>query len=484
MAQKGFTRKFRPLKILSEEDRKAIHRGILDILENTGIRFESQKALELFEVSGCKVNFDKMLVKFPPGLVEKSLIMVPSSFRMKSRDPKDDLIIGGDTLYFEGSVGQDFIDLETLERRPATLEENNDGVKVLDYLENIHSLLSYCPYMNIKDIPPVLLLTKSSESRFRYSTKIGRTAHSNGSEQFDIKMAYATNQYVTIAMEPSPPLTWGEDAINSGYRGCETPFPIRFSNGDIMGATSPASIAGSLVTAIAEIVSGIVMINLLKPGKEILVTNFVFPMEMVYGQPDFNSISSSLHTAAFNQYFRSFNIPIVNGAGQFSLAKNIGYQIGSEKALSLIISALSGANIIVVAGGFYAELTWSPVLAVLDNDLAGAVGHFIEGINVSDETLALDIINKVGPIPGLFLGEESTRRWWEKEFYVPKVMDRLAYDVWKKQGKKSEIDNAKEKVKEIIRTHKVSVPLTEEQNRELDNIYDEAKRYYEQKGLL
>ncbi len=177
MAQKGYSRKFSPLKILREEDVRALHRAVLDVLENTGIRFECQKALELFEAAGCKVNFKKMIVKFSPGLVEKSLKMVPSSFRMKSRDPKDDLIIGGDTLYFEGSVGQDFIDLDTLKRRPATLEENNDGVKVLDYLDNVHSLLSYCPYMNIKDIPPALLLTKSSESRFRYSTKIGRTAH-------------------------------------------------------------------------------------------------------------------------------------------------------------------------------------------------------------------------------------------------------------------------------------------------------------------
>jgi trimethylamine---corrinoid protein Co-methyltransferase len=484
MAQKGFTRKFKPLKILSEEDIKAIHRGVLYILENTGIRFESKKALELFEAHNCIVNFDKMLVKFPPGLVEKSLKMVPSSFSIKSRDPKNDLIIGGDNLYFEASVGQDFVDLETLERRPATIKDNNDGVKVLDYLENVHLLLSYCPYMNIKDIPPALLITKSMESRFRYSTKISRTAHSNDSDIFDIKMAYATNQYVTIAMEPSPPLTWSEDAINAGFRGCETPFPILFSNGDIMGGTAPASIAGSLVTSIAEEVSGIVMINLLKPGKEIVVTNFVFPMEMVNGQPDFNSITCSLHTAAFNQYFRNFNIPIRNGAGQFSLAKNIGYQIGSEKALSLIISALTGANIIAVTGGLFAELSWSPVIAVLDNDLAGAVGYFIEGANIGDETLALDIIDRVGPIPGSFLGEESTRKWWETEFFIPKIMDRLPYEVWKIQGKKSEIDNAKNKVKEIIKTHKVSVPLNDEQSRELDNIYAEAKKFYEERGLI
>lgn len=484
VAQRGFTRKFKPLKILNEEKIKAIHKGVLDVLENTGVRFESKKALELFQENGCEVDHDKMIVKIPPALVEDSLRKAPSSFHLKSRDPKHDLIIGGDTVYFEASVGQDYVDLDTLERRPATLEENNEGVKVLDALENIHSLVSYCPYMSIKGVPPALQINTSTASRLRHSTKISRTAHVAGSEQFDIKMARIANMDINVCMENSPPLTWNKDAIDSGFRACETDFPIRFGNGDIMGATAPATIAGSLVTGIAGMVSGMVMVSLLKPGKEVYADNFVFPMDMVYGQPDFGSICKVLHTAAVNQIFRRYNIPIVNGVGQFSLAKEIGYQIGMEKAFSLMISALSGANVIAVAGGFFAELTWSPVMAVLDNDLAGAVGRFMEGIDVNDELIGLDVIAKVGVIPGSFLGEEHTRKWWEKEFHLTNVMDILPYDDWLRRGKKNAIDNAKAKVKEILATHKVSVPLTEEQDKEISKILDEAKEYYEKIGML
>jgi trimethylamine--corrinoid protein Co-methyltransferase len=226
------------------------------------------------------------------------------------------------------------------------------------------------------------------------------------------------------------------------------------------------------------------MVNLLQPGKQVAVDNFVFPMEMVYGQPDFNSIISALHTAGFNQVFRSYGVPVVTGTGQFSLAKNIGYQVGMEKALSLIISAISGSNIINAAGGLFAELSWNPVLAVLDNDLIGAVGRFIEGIDVDDDLLATDLIDKVITTSGNFLGEQHTREWWKKEFYIPEVMDRLPYDLWTRQGKKSAVDKAKERVEEILAAHKVSVPLTEDQNQEIDKILDEARHYYEKLGLI
>jgi trimethylamine--corrinoid protein Co-methyltransferase len=482
--QKGFTRNFEPLKILSEEKLKKIHRGVLDVLENTGVKFESEKALELFEDNSCKVDREKMTVKFSPGIVEDCLKKVPSSFKIQSRDPDNDMIIGGDTVYFEASVGQDFFDPDTMAMRPATLKENAEGVTVLDALENVHSLLSYCPYMNLAGVPPALQITTSAACRFKNSTKISRTAHFSGSEQFAIQMAYAADQDIIISMEPSPPLAWGPDAIEAGFRACKTPFSVRFSNGDIMGATSPATIAGSLVTAIAENISGIVMVNLLQPGKQVAVDNFVFPMDMIYGQPDFNSIISALHSAGFNQVFRSYGVPVVTGTGQFSLAKNIGYQIGMEKALSLIISALSGSNIINAAGGLFAELSWNPVLAVMDNDLIGAVGRFIEGIDVNDEMLATNLIDKVITSSSNFLCEQHMREWWKKEFYVPEVMDRLPYDLWKGQGKKNAIDKAKEKVEDILATHKVSVPLTEEQNNEIDKILHEAKRYYEKLGLI
>jgi len=360
---------------------------------------------------------------------------------------------------------------------------------VLDALDNTHHLDAYCPYADVKGIPPIMQYTINAACKFKYSTKITRTAHVAGSGQFSMKMAHVCGMDINANMEASPPLTWYNDAIENVFWACEVPeyshFPILFADGGIMAGTAPATFAGSLVTSNAEIISGVVMAQLIQPGKPTAVSHFVFPMDMRYGHPGFGKIETSLHNVGFNQFWKRIGIPIYNCAGStFSLAKNIGYQIGAEKMQNLIISALSGANVIAVTGGLFGELTWSPELAVLDNDLCGAVGYFIKGFEVNDETLAIDLISEVGSIPGMYLDKKHTQKWWKKEFYIPQVMDTLPYDAWVKEGKKNALDYAKERVKEILATHEVSVPLTEEQDKKIDNTIEEAMVYYREKGML
>lgn len=125
----------------------------------------------------------------------------------------------------------------------------------------------------------------------------------------------------------------------------------------------------------------------------------------------------------------------------------------------------------------------TPVLRVLDDDVAGIIGRFIEGAEVSDKTLALDLIEEVGLIPGHYLSKAHTRKWWKKEQFVPKVADRLTYPEWMKTGKKSCLDYAKERVEEILATHKPT-PLTDDQEDAIENILKEAKEYYRKKGLI
>jgi len=149
---KGFTRKFKPLEVLTEEKIEAIHRGTLDVLQETGIRFESEKALRICEENGCIVDHDQMRVRFPEALVEEAIRKCPSSFRVKARDPKNDLIIGGDTVYFANACGTQTVDLDTWEPRDATRKEYYDYIKVLDALPNTHYLNPY-PYFGFRGAP-------------------------------------------------------------------------------------------------------------------------------------------------------------------------------------------------------------------------------------------------------------------------------------------------------------------------------------------
>ena len=146
--------------------------------------------------------------------------------------------------------------------------------------------------------------------------------------------------------------------------------------------------------------------------------------------------------------------PTGNSTVGFINAKLPDFQSGYEKALGAIISALSGGNLLQLHGGVMGELSAHPVQAVLDEDIAGIVGKFISGVEVNEETIAFDLIKKVGPVPGHYLSTKHTRKWWKIAQFMPKSADRTSnYKEWESRGKKTTIDLAKERVTEILNSY-------------------------------
>jgi len=479
----GFMRNFKPLEILTEEQIEAIHQGTLDVLERTGLRIEHKRALKLLEKNGCYVDYDNNRVRFPPGLVEESLRKCPSSFRMKARNPKNDVIVGGDIVTFITFPGMQTADLDTWEPRAATKQEYYDGVTVLDVLENLHFFNAYSPYFGWEGVPPVMCIPEGIAANVRNSTKIMRTGVTKDCEIFTINIAKAVGSDVIVSITSSPPMTYYADIVEALYRGIEADFPVIIPNGAIMGGTGPATVAGSSLTGNAEVIGAIVLAQLIKPGAKILVTNFVFPQNMRSGTPAFGAIECALSSAVFCQYFRRFGIPVtVASAGDIS-SKRIDVQCGYEKAMLATLAAVCGANAIHLMGGIFGELTFHPIQAILDNDIAGMIGRFLQGVQVNEDTLALDLINEVGPIPGMYLDKAHTRTWWKKEQFMPKVADRLSLPEWMESGKKGSLDYAKERMEEILATHKPE-PLTAKQEEEVERILEEARQYYRGKGLM
>ena len=148
-----------------------------------------------------------------------------------------------------------------------------------------------------------------------------------------------------------------------------------------------------------------------------------------------------------------------------------------------LLTAMSGTDVVELHGAIYGELTWHPIQAVIDEDVANWIGRFMGGVNVSDETLAIDLIKEVGPIPGFYLEQPHTRKWWRQEQFIPKVADREAYQEWLRKDKKDTIALARARVDDIIAKYEPK-PLSPEQDREMDKILEEARRYYTDKGLM
>ena len=480
---KGFTRNFKPLEILTEEQIESIYQGTLEVMGRTGLRIEHERALKLFEKNGCYVDYDNNRVRFPSGLVEESLRRCPSSFRVKARNPNNDVIHGGNIVTTIPFPGMQTVDLDTWEPRKPTKQEFYDAVTVLDALDNVHSQTCFSPYFGYEGIPPVMCIPEGFAARARNSNKIMKMGSSNDSEIFTINMAKAIGAVAIVVCDPSPPLTYYTEAVEALYRGIEADFPVLIADGAIMGGTAPATIAGSFITGSAAIIGGIVLAQLIKAGAKILVANMALPQNMRSGIPGFGAIECALSNAVFCQYFRRFGIPVsVANVGPIS-SKRIDFQCGYEKAMLGTFAAACGANAIHFQGSIFGELTFHPVQAVLDNDISGMIGRFLQGIQVNEETMPLDLIDEVGPIPGFYLNKEHTRVWWKREQFLPKVTDRLGLPEWMESERKSALDYARERVEEILATHKPE-PLTPKQEEDVEKILEEARQYYRGKGLM
>jgi trimethylamine--corrinoid protein Co-methyltransferase len=476
MAMKGFRRTFKPLEILNEERIEEIHRGTLTVLERTGIRIEHKRTLKLLKENGCSLDSRNMRVRFPAGLVEECLRKAPSCFMVKARDPKNDLLVGGNTTYFGSEPGTKTVDLATWEPREATEKEFFDGLTVLDALPNIHFLTSFTPYFGYKGVPQDMIMLVTCAAKIRHSTKCQTVGYSNNSELFTIQMAQALGIDMICTVTPSPPLTLYDDALEACFRYAEAGLPCRVLSGAVYGASGPATIAGSTLTNNAEVLAGLVILQLIRPGLRVVIKDMAFPQNMKTGAPAFGNIGCCLHGSIFSQLCRRYEVPSEFGSA-YPNAKTPDYQCGYEKALSAFNAAISGSHMQFLAGGLYGQITHHPVQSILDNDLAGIVGRFLEGVDVNHETLALDLIDEVGPIPGEYLTSSHTRQWWRREQYMPEAADSLPYPEWIRTGKKGCVDYAKERLEQILATHE-PVPLTPEADAEIERILDEARKYY------
>jgi trimethylamine---corrinoid protein Co-methyltransferase len=482
MTMKGFVRRIKPLELLSEEQYQAIHRATLDVLQNTGIRIEHERALKLLEKNDCSVDYGNMRVRFPPSLVEACLQRCPSSFRVKARDSKNDLIMGGNTIYFGPAPGKQTVNTDTWEPREATRQDAYDGLTILDYLPNVHFLPSYTPYFGFEGVPQVMKIPEICAAKIRNTSKWFFEGYSNDCEVFVIQMAQAMGIDIMCSALASPPLTYYREAMECAFRSAEAGMPVRVLAGAVSGATAPATIAGCTVTTDAEIIAGIVVLQLIRPGLRIEVQDFTYPQNMRTGAPAFANIAISLHGALFSQIWRRYGVP-VGMTTAYPSSKVPDFQCGYEKAIIAMTAGVSGVNLQLVQGAIHGELTHHPIQAIIDDDMVGMVGRFLEGVEVSDDTLALDVIDEVGPIPGEFLSKEHTRKWWQKEQYMPRTADLWTYPEWMKRGRKGCVDYAKERMAEILATHKAT-PITANQENEIEKILEDARKFYKGRGML
>jgi trimethylamine--corrinoid protein Co-methyltransferase len=240
-----------------------------------------------------------------------------------------------------------------------------------------------------------------------------------------------------------------------------------------MGANSPATLAGTLVLQHVEHLAGVVLVQLARPGAPVVLASYPHVMDMRTGAVCIGGIETALLGTALAQIGRRCGVPT---HAQFPMtdSKMLDEQAAIEKAMGVVLLAEAGPALISNGGALEAEKVWSPVQLVIDNEINAMVGRVLRGITVTEETLALDTIEEVGP-RGHYLSTLHTLRTWQSEQFLPDLADRLEYEAWKAEGSKTIVDRARERALDILRTHEVP-PLSDEQDQELDKIVRAAER--------
>jgi trimethylamine--corrinoid protein Co-methyltransferase len=373
--------------------------------------------------------------------------------------------------------------METWETRPATSAEHRQAMIVADALENIHLAEGWEIYTDREGIPPVMGMLENLASAIRYSSKTQVAGNIKDTEIFAIKMAKAVGTDLLPEIDTGSPLTIYGDAIEAAWRYIDAGIPITPAQSSAMGSEGPATFAGAVVLATAMLMGWVVITQMIKPGAPMAFHHGIGPMDMRRGSPIMGTAGEALGSVMMNQMLRRYGIPSWCTAGFASNSKKFDYQTGYEKAMPTLISCLSGGHLMLFQGGSSVELLYHPVLSILDDDIAGWIGRYLEGVTVNDVTLAIDLINQVGPIPGHYLSTAHTREWWQKEQYLPKVADLEAYPVWIKSGKKDAVALATERMEKILATHE-PLPLSTEQEQAVEDVLIEAREYYRDRGLI
>ena len=458
-------------KILTEDSVLKIHQTAMQVIEEVGFEVQSDMALELFEGAGAKVDREKHLVRLDEDKVKELIEGAPSEIRLCGQDEAHDIVLGGRRVYAgTGGTALYVYDPAVKQRRQASLEDLRCIARLVDKLDNVHFFL-------LPTYPNELPLEEVDVNRFfaglDNTTKhvMGGVYTLDGAEQV-IRMAQTIagsaqnlRQRPLISMIACiiSPLridkTYGDMLVTMARNG----IPVACPAEPLCGATSPVTLAGTLVVQTVDTLLGVMLTQIANPGTPVLFGSVATNTDLRNLNYLAGSIEMGLLNAAGAQMAQFYQLPFY-ATGGMTDSKTLDAQSGYESALTNLLCALAGANFIHDAAGLMEfAMTVSYEKYVIDNEILGMVMRAVEGIKVDDDTLAFDLIKQAGP-GGNFVAASHTRHFMRSEHYQPSLSDRNSQEEWLSKGGKETWERASEIVKELLAKpqHSLPTPIREQ----------------------
>ena len=469
-------------EVLDADDIDRIHEATLEILADVGIRFPSDKALTILEQNGCQVDRATQVAKLPREVVTEAVVRAPHEYVLAGRDPDADMHIDGRHSYLSNDGSGVFVyDHTTGEKRPSTKADVATSARFVDALP----ALSYYwgPVVTSRDVPPATKALHDAEAVFANTSKHFQTVTTVGEKPARclIEMAAAIAGG-TDALRERPILSFMQCAVDPlGHDGpnleanlvaAEHGLASGFMPMPLAAGTGPATLAGTLVVQNAETLSGVVLLQLAYPGAPCFFAGAPSVIDLKTGGYTGGSPEDYLLAAASTQLAHFYGLPMAMGT-MATGAKEPGWQAAIDDSLSTFASVMSRADMMNGAGLLNGSKILSYPHTVMETEIYGIVQKVADGVIVNDETLALDVIKKVGP-NGTYLAERHTRQHM-KAIWRPTVWDRTPYDSWLRDGKKGALEKATEIADDILANYEPA-PLAEDVTRELRDIVARADR--------
>ena len=456
---------------MSQTQLEQIHKAALDALEQIGLADAPESGIACLTQAGAVLGDDGR-IRFPRALVEDTLTKANRSITLHGRDAQHDMELSGTRVHF-GTAGAavHLVEANGREYRECGVQDLHDAARIADRLDNIHFLQRP---MVCRDIPDNLEMDLNSI----YACVTGTTKH--------IGTSFSEPHHVAPALEMLHMIAGGEDKwrerpfvsnsncfvvppMKFATESCEVMeacirggMPVLLLSAGMAGATAPSTIAGAIVQAVAECLAGLVYVNAVVPGAPAIFGTWPFGLDLRTGAMSIGSGEQALLTAGCAQMHRFYDLPGGAAAGA-SDSKLPDMQAGWEQMCSNVMAGLSGVNMIYEAAGMHASLLgFCHESLILGDDIIAQALRCVRGIEVTDETLALDQIAEVclGGT-GHYLGTDQTLSRMQSDCVYPTLGDRTSPKEWDELGKPDLIERATAIKEEILgdRSRAVLDPL-------------------------
>lgn len=436
---------------LTDEQLQRLHGASLEILERTGCRLFLQEAIDILKSAGARVS-EGNRVRIPPTLVERALRTVPKKVELFDRDGRPAIALeGNDSFFGPGSDCLNILDHRTAKRRKTKLRDIQEGMRICDNLAHIDFVMSmFLPW----DVPQPVLDRYQMEAMLCHTRKpiVFLSPTFEGCVDC-VEMAEAVSggldalrrhPFLACYINVTSDLRHNEESLQKLLFLAERGLPTTYTTVGLRGATAPFTRAGSLALAGAGQLVGLILSQLKREGAPFIWGAWQLPLEMStlvepYAPPEMRGLG-----AAQAHYY---GLPYF-GLGGCTDSKVLDGQATAEASLTLLVDALTGANLIHDVGYMESGLTGSLALLVIGDEIIGWIKRFMEEMTIDADTLALDLIDEVGP-DGQFLDHEHTLRHFHEDWY-PTLVDRQNFENWADAGGKDLGRKAAEMVEQIL----------------------------------